>query len=66
MAPGEVVVIQSAHNGSQDICQFAISPNIYRENRSRQRQSRVENHLLQLGLDPNCGFRSFAAGVPTS
>ncbi len=66
MAPGEVVAVQSPHNGSGDICQFAISPNIYAKITvdSVNLASRVI--YLRMGFDPNCGFRSFATGIPTS
>ncbi|HEX3533282.1 MAG TPA: hypothetical protein VHT23_03610 [Gemmatimonadaceae bacterium] len=66
MAPGEVVAIESPHNGSGDICQFSISPNIYAKITvdSVNLASRVI--YLRMGFDPNCGFRSFAAGIPTS
>jgi hypothetical protein len=66
MAPGEVVAIQSPHNGSGDLCQFAISPNLYAKFAvdSVNLQSRIL--YVQMGFDPDCGFRSFAAGIPTS
>jgi hypothetical protein len=66
IAPGEVVVVQSPHNNSGDICQFAISPNLYAKLAvdSVNLASRVI--YLRMGLDPNCGFRSFATGIPTS
>jgi len=66
IAPGEVVAVQSPHNGSGDICQFAISPNVYAKITvdSVNLASRVI--YLRMGFDPNCGFRSFATGIPTS
>jgi hypothetical protein len=66
IVPGEVVVVESPHNGSGDICQFAISPNLYAKIAvdSVNLASRVI--YLRMGFDPNCGFRSFADGVPTS
>jgi hypothetical protein len=66
LAPGETVVIQSAHNISSDICQFALSPYIYAK--ITVDSVNVANRILYLrmGVDPNCGFRSFASGVPTS
>ncbi|HEY8832470.1 MAG TPA: hypothetical protein VIM21_08155 [Gemmatimonadaceae bacterium] len=66
MAVGDVVVVQAPHNGSGDICQFAISPNIYAKLAvdSVNLASRVI--YLRMGFDPNCGFRSFADGIPTS
>jgi hypothetical protein len=66
LAPGETVVIQSAHSGSGDICQFALTPYIYAK--ITLDSVNVANRILYLrmGVDPNCGFRSFASGVPTS
>jgi hypothetical protein len=66
MAPGEVVAVQSPHNGSGDICQFSISPNIYAKITvdSVNLASRVL--YLRMGFDPNCGFRSFATGIPAN
>jgi hypothetical protein len=66
MVPGEVVAVQSPHNGSGDICQFSISPNVYAKIAvdSVNLASRVI--YLRMGFDPNCGFRSFATGIPTS
>jgi hypothetical protein len=66
LAPGETLVIQSPHNGSGDICQFAISPYLYAKITvdSVKLDSRIL--YLRMGIDPNCGFRSFADGLPTS
>jgi hypothetical protein len=66
MAPGEVVVVQSLHNGSGDLCQFAISPQIYAKVTVDSVNLASRILFLRLGLDPNCGFRSFDAGIPTS
>ena len=63
---GEVVVIQSAHNGDGDICRFAINPNIYAKVAVDSVNQDSRTIYFKLGLDPNCGFRSFADGVPTS
>ncbi|MEA2761848.1 MAG: hypothetical protein QOD47_1132 [Gemmatimonadaceae bacterium] len=66
MAPGEVVVVQSPHNGSGDICQFSISPNIYAKIAVDSVNLATRINYLRMGFDPNSGFRSFAAGIPTS
>jgi hypothetical protein len=66
VAPGETVVIQSAHNGSQDICQFALSPYIYAKIAVDSVNLATRTLYLRMGVDPNCGFRSFAEGIPTS
>jgi hypothetical protein len=64
--PGETVVVQTPHNLSGEICQFAISPNLYAKITvdSVNLASRVL--YFRMATDPNCGFRSFADGIPTS
>lgn len=66
MAPGEVVTIQSPHNGSQDICQFAISPYLYAKIVADSVNLASRTVFVRVGFDPNCGFRSLGVGVPTS
>lgn len=66
VAPGETVVIQSAHNGSQDICQFALTPYIYAKITVDSVNVATRTLYLRMGVDPNCGFRSFVSGVPAS
>ena len=67
MQLGEVVVIKSAHNVSDgDVCRFAINPNIYAKIAVDSVNQASRTIYFKLGLDPNCGFRSFADGVPTS
>ena len=66
LAPGEVVVIQSAHNGSGEICGFALSPNLYSKIALDSVNLNTRTLYLRMGLDPNCGFRSFVEGIPTS
>ena len=65
--PGETVVIQTPHNVQQgDLCAFTISPNIYAKIAVDSVNVASRTLFLRLGLDPNCGFRSFATGIPTS
>ncbi len=64
--PGETLVIQSQHNFSGDICQFALKPNIFAKIAVDSVNLASRTLFLRLGLDPNCGFRSFAEGIPTS
>ena len=66
LAKGEVVAIESAHNGSGDICSFALSPNLYAKIALDSVNLASRTLYLRMGLDPNCGFRSFAEGIPTS
>jgi hypothetical protein len=66
MAPGEVVAVQSAHNFSSDLCAYSISPNIYAKITVDSVNLASRTLYLRMGLDPNCGFRSLADGIPTS
>ena len=65
VAPGEVVVVQTPHNGSGDVCQFTISPNLYAKFTVDSVNLASRMLFLRMGFDPNCGFRSFADGIPT-
>ena len=64
-AVGETVVVQSAHNADRDVCQFALSPYIYAKIAVDSINTASRTLYLRMGLDPNCGFRSFATGIPT-
>jgi hypothetical protein len=66
LARGEVVVLEAAHNIGQDVCSFALSGNIYAKIGLDSVNLASRTIYLRMGLDPNCGFRSFEAGVPTS
>ena len=66
LAPGETLVMQSPHNSDRDICQFALSPYLYAKIGVDSVNLATRTIYFQLGLDPNCGFRSFASGIPTS
>jgi hypothetical protein len=66
LAPGETVVMQAAHNGDRDICQFALSPYLYAKIAVDSVNLASRTLYLRMGVDPNCGFRSFASGIPTS
>ena len=66
LTPGATVVVQAQHNFSGDICQFGLNPNIFAKLAVDSVNLASRTVHLRLGLDPNCGFRSFAAGVPTS
>jgi hypothetical protein len=66
VAPGETIVIQAAHNGSGDICQFALSPYLYAKIAVDSVSLASRTLYLRMGVDPNCGFRSFASGIPIS
>lgn len=66
VSPGEVVVIEAAHNQQGDICQFALSPSLYAKISIDSVFPATRTIKFRMGFDPNCGFRSFAAGIPTS
>ena len=63
--PGETIIVQSAHNAAADLCQFAINPNIYAKIGVDSVNLTSRTIYFRMGLDPNCGFRSFAEGLPT-
>jgi hypothetical protein len=64
---GEVIVVEAVHNnGSQDLCTFSLSPNVYAKISVDTIFVATRTIKFRLGLDPNCGFRSFAPGIPTS
>ena len=62
--PGETIVVQSQHNFGSDLCQFAINPNIYAKIAVDSVNLSSRTIYFRVGLDPNCGFRSFAEGLP--
>lgn len=66
LTTGETVVMETPHNASQEVCQFAISPNLY--GKITVDSVNLVSRILyfRLATDPNCGFRSFAVGIPTS
>ncbi|MFL5499712.1 MAG: hypothetical protein ACJ79Q_00615 [Gemmatimonadaceae bacterium] len=64
LAPGETATIKSPHNTVGDICQFAIDANIFAKVAVDSVNLATRRMYLRLGLDPNCGFRSFAEGIP--
>jgi len=66
LVPGEVIMVQTPHNTQGDLCQFAINPNIYAKITVDSVVLASRTLFLRLGLDPNCGFRSFADGIPKS
>lgn len=60
----EVIVVETYRGGSGDICSFSLSPYIYSKVNidSVNVQTRTVN--VSVVMDPNCGFRSFAEGIP--
>jgi hypothetical protein len=66
VAPGELAVIQTTRAFSGEFCQFALQPYLYAKLSVLSIDMAARTIQFELGLDPNCGFRSFLPGVPTS
>lgn len=64
LAPGQVVALQATHNCQGDICQFAVSPDINAKITVDSVNLALRILYFRMGVDPNCGFRSFAGGLP--
>jgi hypothetical protein len=63
-APGEVIVVEANRGTSGDVCYLNISPNIYTKILISSIDLVTRTIVIQTVVDPNCGFRSFAAGIP--
>jgi hypothetical protein len=63
---GDVIVLEAQHNGGGDLCTFTISPNVYAKISIDSIFPSTRTIWFRLGTDLNCGFRSFAPGIPTS
>jgi hypothetical protein len=63
-AKGEVVVVETYRGGSGDICSFNLSPYIYSKINIDSVNVVTRTISISSVLDPNCGFRSFADGIP--
>ncbi len=61
---GEVVVIEARRNRASDVCAFALSPNIYSKLVVDSVSAGTNAIWFRFVANPNCGFRSFAAGLP--
>lgn len=61
---GEVVVIEARRNRSSDLCTFAISPNIFSKLVVDSVSAGTNAIWFRFVANPNCGFRSFAPGLP--
>jgi len=62
---GDIIVVQSTRNGSGDVCQFNIAPYIYTKVLVDSIAVDTRTVVIQTVMDPNCGFRSFEAGIPS-
>lgn len=64
VVPGEVIVIDAQRNRSGDFCSFALSPSIFSKLVIDSVDPETQAISLRLTVNPNCGFRSFAEGIP--
>jgi hypothetical protein len=62
---GDVIVLEAMHNGESDVCTFALSPNLYAKISIDTVFLASRTIKFRFGYDPNCGYRSFAPGIPT-
>lgn len=63
---GDLMVIQTTRALSGEYCQFAISPYIYAKLAILSIDVSSRLITFEMGMDPNCGFRSFQPGIPTA
>lgn len=61
---GEVAVIEARRNRQGDLCSFALSPNIYSKLVVDSVSTATNAIWFRVVVNPNCGFRSFAPGLP--
>lgn len=61
---GEVVVIEARRNRQSDLCSFSLSPNVYSKIVVDSVSAGSDAIWFRLVANPNCGFRSFAPGLP--
>ena len=64
-AKGEIVVVQANRGLSGDVCSLNVSPYIYTKILVDSIDTSSHTITIQTVLDPNCGFRSFADGIPS-
>jgi hypothetical protein len=65
VSEGDVVVLEAVHNLDNDQCTFALSPNLYAKISIDTVFLASRTIKFRFGFDPNCGYRSFAPGIPT-
>jgi hypothetical protein len=66
VSPGDLVVIQTTRAFPGEFCQFALQPYLYAKLSVLSIDMAARTIQFELGMDPNCGFRSFEPGIPTS
>ena len=65
VSPGDLVVLQTTRAFGGEFCQYAISPYLYSKLSVLSIDMTTRTIQFELGMDPNCGFRSFEPGIPT-
>ncbi len=65
LAPGEVVILQTARNTRNDVCLYGISPYIFAKIGIDSVDLKNRSIFFKSTVNPNCGFHSFKAGIPT-
>ncbi len=63
---GDVAVIQTTRAFPGEFCQYTLSPYLYSKLSVLSIDMPTRTIQFQLGINPNCGFRSFLPGIPTS
>ena len=63
---GENVAVDANRGASGDVCYLNLSPNIYSKIQITSVDLATRTIVIQSVVDPNCGFRSFAAGIPAN
>jgi hypothetical protein len=63
---GDIVIVEANRGLSGDVCSFNISPFIYTKILIDSINPATHTIVIQTVMDPNCGFRSFATGIPSS
>jgi hypothetical protein len=66
LAAGESMVIEANRGSSGDVCYLNLSPNIYSKLTVTSIDLVTRTIEVESVIDPNCGFRSFAIGLPAS
>ena len=59
-----VIVVEANRGASGDVCSFSISQNIYTKILIDSVDVASRTITIKTVMDPNCGFRSFAEGIP--
>ena len=65
LSPGDVLILQTAHNTGNDICIYGISPYIFAKIGLDSVNLNNRSIYFKSTVNPNCGFRSFKSGIPT-